>query len=248
MGQTKALIPKRRQQKITIRRGLPESLPTGVQKSYFMLGGRERDVLNHALEKYRHGQSEPILIGGEKLLKPASKLMSFYRLRIDEIKGNKVVTSYTRWLESVQVKGAENQEVYVTFSPRFERIWLESKKRLPDYVAEKPANIGLRSQYSIRLYSWAKKYASVGTKRISLEELRKVLGLESFKDSEGNVIQEAPLPVWANFRQRALDTAMVEITRKTDLKIAIKSLERSKHRRVDSVTFAIKGQATPGID
>jgi hypothetical protein len=31
--------------------------------------------------------------------------------------------------------GAENQEVYLTFSPLFERIWLETKKRLPDYVA-----------------------------------------------------------------------------------------------------------------
>jgi hypothetical protein len=67
-------------------------------------------------------------------------------------------------------------------------------------VANEPANLGLRSQYSIRLYSWAKKYASVGRKRISLEDLRKVLGLESVKDEEGNVIQEPPLPVWANFR------------------------------------------------
>jgi hypothetical protein len=41
-----------------------------------------------------------------------------------------VITSYTRWVEAVQVRGAENQEVYLTFSPRFERIWLESKKRL----------------------------------------------------------------------------------------------------------------------
>ncbi len=95
-----------------------------------------------ALEKYRPGQSEPILIGGEKLLKPALRLMSFYRLRIDEIKGAAVVTSYTRWLGSVQARGAENQEVYVAFSPRFERIWLESKKRLPEYVSQKPANLG----------------------------------------------------------------------------------------------------------
>jgi hypothetical protein len=45
------------------------------------------------------------------------------------------------------------------------------------------------------MYSWAKKYVSVRTKRISLslEELRKVLGLESVKDAEGNIIQEAPL-------------------------------------------------------
>ncbi len=79
--------------------------------------------------------------------------MSFYRLRIDEIKEDAVVTSYTRWLESVQVEGTENQEVYVSFSPRFEHIWLESKKRLPEYLAKEPANIGLRSHYSIRLYA-----------------------------------------------------------------------------------------------
>jgi hypothetical protein len=38
-------------------------------------------------------QSEPILIVGEKLLKPALRLMSDYRLRVDEIKGDVVVTS-----------------------------------------------------------------------------------------------------------------------------------------------------------
>jgi hypothetical protein len=176
-----------------------------------MLTEKERDVLNLALSKYRPGRSEPILIGDEKLLKPALKLMSFYRLRIDEIKEDAVVTSYTRWLDSVQVIGEENQEIYVTFSPRFERIWLESKKRLPEHVAKEPANIGLRSQYSIRLYHWAKKFASVGTKRISLEDLRKLLGLESVKDAEGNVIQEAALSLWANFRQRALDIGILEI-------------------------------------
>jgi hypothetical protein len=106
-----------------------------------------------------------------------------------------IETSYTRWLESVQVEGTENQEVYVNFSPLFEHIWLESKKRLPERVAKGPANIGLR----MRLYAWAKKYASVGKKRISLGDLRKVLGLQSLKDAEGNVIQEAPCHVGATF-------------------------------------------------
>jgi bifunctional non-homologous end joining protein LigD len=65
-----------------------------------------------------------------------------------------------------------------------------------------------------------------------VEHLRKVLGLESVRDAVGNVIQEAPLPVWANFRQRALDTAIAEINKKTDLNVAIASLVRSKHRRL----------------
>jgi hypothetical protein len=140
-----------------IRKGLGEFLPTSVQKSYFMLSDAERNVLNRALEKYRPNQSEPISVGGSNLLKPALRLMSYYRLVVEEIKDSEVTTSYRRWVDAVQVSGAENQEVYLAFSPRFERIWLESKKRLMGYAAQKPANIGLRSPYALRLYSWAKK-------------------------------------------------------------------------------------------
>jgi hypothetical protein len=67
-----------------------------------------------------------------------------------------------------------------------------------------------------------------------------VLGLESVKDADGNIIRKAPLPIWANFRQRALDVAMAEINRKTDLHIELEALERSKYRRVNALSFAIK--------
>jgi plasmid replication initiation protein len=143
----------------------------------------------------------------------------------------------------VQLREGQIQEVYVAFSPRFERIWLESKKRLLDYMEQKPANTELRSQYALRLYSWAKKYAAAGTKSVTLEELRKVFGLESIKDADGNVIQEPPLPIWANFRQRALDVAIMQINQKTDLRIKLSSIERSIHRRVVALTFAIKTHA-----
>jgi hypothetical protein len=84
------------------RKGLTASLPTSVQKSYFMLGGPERNLLNQALEKYRPGQTEPILVGGEKLLKPALQLMNAYRLRIDEIKArrNRYDVLPVRWVMS----------------------------------------------------------------------------------------------------------------------------------------------------
>ena len=179
-------------------------------------------------------------MGGHKVLERALRLMKLYRLAIDEIQDGQAVTRYTRWIDAVEVRGAEEQEVYLSFSPRFEHIWLESKRRLIKYVAHKPANIGLRSQYALRLYDWAKKYAPAGTKRISLEQLRKVLGLESTSDADGNIVRRAPLPVWANLRQRALDTAISGINAKTDLHIQLESLERSAHRRVTAVTFAIK--------
>jgi hypothetical protein len=52
------------------RNGLGDFLPTGVQKSYFMLSDdAEREILNSALERYQPGQSEPILVRGNNLLK-----------------------------------------------------------------------------------------------------------------------------------------------------------------------------------
>src|SRR6202011_3602740 len=31
----------------------------------------------------------------------------------------------TRWVDAVEVRGSETEEVYLAFSPRFEHIWLE---------------------------------------------------------------------------------------------------------------------------
>jgi hypothetical protein len=117
-------------------------LPIGVRKSYFLLSKADRDVLNIALGKYQPAKSQPILVGGARLLKPALRLLTLYRLRIDEIRDGKAVTSYTRWLEAVQVK---DESVSVTLDPRFKRIWLEVKKRLTDSV-EQTASPGFRSQ------------------------------------------------------------------------------------------------------
>jgi plasmid replication initiation protein len=228
-----------------VDKGLEESLPIGVQKSYFMLSEIERGLLNHALEQFRPGQTEPVLVGGMKTFKPALRLAANYRLVIEEIKGSEAITSYTRWVDAVQVRGVADPEIYLTLSPRFEHVWLELKKHLPKYLSEKPTRVRLRSRYSLRLYSWAKKYVTVGSKRISLERLRKVLGLQSVRDADGKMIQEAPLPVWANLRQRALDTAITEINRKTDLKISLEGLGRARHRRITTLTFEIRAQPIP---
>ena len=88
-------------------------LPTSVQKSYFRLSRLARAVLDTALQKYPPGRSEPILLGGIAQLKPAMRLMMSERLVIWEIEGAEVLTNYTRWVESVQLKEEENQEVYL---------------------------------------------------------------------------------------------------------------------------------------
>ena len=107
MATAKSSIQRRLPDSI-IDKGLEESLPIGVQKGYFMLTEPERNLLNFALERYRPGQREPILAGGQKVLKPALRQAVNYRLVIEEIKDSQVMTSYTRWVEAVQVRGTEN--------------------------------------------------------------------------------------------------------------------------------------------
>ncbi|MBV9105381.1 MAG: replication initiation protein [Verrucomicrobia bacterium] len=158
-----------------------------------------------------------------------------------------MITSYTRWIEAVQAKG-ENSDVYLAFSPRFKRLWLKSKKHLLEYVAENPAPIGLRRQYALRLYDWAKKYVTIGQKRISMEQLRKVLRLEPVKAADGKIVPEPPVSIRPNFRQRALDNAIAEINKKTDLRIELQSIERAKHRRVTGLVFLVKTQSMPDGD
>ena len=50
--------------------------------------------------------------------------------------GAKVITIYTRW-EGCRASEGEREirEVYFTVLTHFEHIWLESKKRLLEYVA-----------------------------------------------------------------------------------------------------------------
>jgi hypothetical protein len=177
MATEKKLI-QRRSRKVVRDKDPEQSLPTSVQKSYFMLSVAERTVLNNGLSKYRSGHTEPILVGDQKVLKPALRLMTLYRLKIEEVLDGRAVTSYTRWVDAVEAIGDETQEVYLAFSPRFEQIWLQCKTRLLDYLAQKPAAIGLRSKYAIRLYAWAKDHLSARTKRITLKQLRTVLGLD----------------------------------------------------------------------
>jgi hypothetical protein len=64
------------------------------------------------------------------------------------------------------------------------------------------------------------------------------LGVSAFFVVEPRQVVEAP---WANCRQRALNFPVAEINAKTDLNIALESLERARHGPGLNVVFAIKG-------
>ena len=99
--------------------------------------------------------------------------------------------------------------------------------------------IRLKSQYSIRLYQWAKRYLAVGYKRVSIATFRKILGLEEIKDNSGRVVRQAPLELWANLKQRALDVALKEINKQSDIQLKLEFIGRGAYRKVQSLGFRI---------
>ena len=79
----------------------------------------------------------------------------------------------------------------------------------------------------------------VGYKRVSLATLRKILGLEEIKDNSGRVVQEARLKIWENVKQRALDPALKEINKQSDIELELEFTGRGTYRKVLSLGFRI---------
>ena len=115
-------------------------------------------------------------------------------------------------------------------------------ERLKDHQREDSdrASVKLASQYSIRLYEWAWKWRHVVLKRISIPQIRKVLGVDEVRDGQGDVISEKCLVHWPNLKQRAIDRALNEISEKTDLSIRLVAVGEAKYRRVLSLAFGSK--------
>ena len=118
-------------------------------------------------------------------------------------------------------------------SSNYEKVRRILKQRLNE------PSVRLKGQYSIRLYQWAKQYLAVGYKRISITTFRKILGLEDIQDNSGRVVHQAPLELWANLKQRALDVALKEINKESDIKLELEFVGRGAFRKVLSLGFRI---------
>jgi plasmid replication initiation protein len=161
-------------------------------------------------------------------------LIRYHRLIFDTIAEGSLRSTYLPWIESItHVKGGGEEEVEIRLNGNYEKIWRTLKQRLDE------PNVRLKSQYSSRLYQWAKRYVAVGYKRVSLATLRKILGLEDISDSSGKVVQEAPLEAWANLKQRALDHALTEINKHSDIELELEFTGRGSYRKVQSLGFRV---------
>ncbi len=202
-------------------------------EAYYKLSPDERAIVMSIVDRLKPG-----LISFEwtdlKLEPAALKLLTYHRLVLHNNDPQNSVL-FARWLSSiVMVDKKMFLHVDPGLLPHFERLKAHQK------VDSERASVKLASQYSIRLYEWAWRWRHVGLKRISIPQIRKILGVDEVRDAEGNVVSERCLVHWPNLKQRAIDRALQEINKKTDLGIRLVAVGQAKYRRVLSLAFEIK--------
>ena len=236
-----------------IKKALPDSAlqgfvttveEQGILESFSKLPNAERAIIRQLLEKFSPRQDAVIRLAvpsdpkkvkeRRNFLLPVYRLIRYHRLIFDTIAEGSLRSTYLPWIESItHIKGGGEEEVEIRLNGNYEKIWHTLKQHLDE------PTVRLKSQYSSRLYQWAKRYVAVGYKRVSLATLRKILGLEDISDSSGKVVQEAPLEAWANLKQRALDHALTEINKHSDIELELEFTGRGSYRKVQSLGFRV---------
>src|SRR5262245_45256388 len=129
----------------------------------------------------------------------AMKLLTYHRLVLHNgDKQNSVL--YARWLSSITMV---DKKMILHIDPGL-HIHLDRLRNHQKTDSER-ASVKLASQYSIRLYEWAWKWRNIGLKRISIPQIRKVLGVDEVRDAQGSIISERCLVHWPNVKQRDID-------------------------------------------
>jgi len=105
-----------------------------------------------------------------RFLSPIYKLIRYHRLIFDSVADGVFRSTYLSWIDSItHVKAGEKEEIELRLNSNYENVWRVLRERLDEPAAR------LKSQYSTRLYLWAKQYLVVERKRVSVGTLRKIL-------------------------------------------------------------------------
>jgi plasmid replication initiation protein len=213
----------------------PEQLGFGddLIEAFYKLTPDERRIVMSIVERLRPGVTAFDFQDFD--LEPAAmKLLTYHRLVLHNgDKQNSVL--YARWLSSITMV---EKKMIRHIDPGLQ-LHLGRLRNHQKADSER-ASVKLASQYSIRLYEWAWKWRHVGLKRISIPQIRKVLGVDEVRDAQGSIISERCLVHWPNLKQRAIDRALHEINEKTDLSMRLVAVGQAKYRRVLSLAFEIK--------
>ncbi len=89
---------------------------------------------------------------------------------------------------------------------------------------------GLTSKYAIILYELAKDYIGVGGKELTIEEFKKIFGIENKKAYK----------VFANIKSRILEPAVSELNKNKNINFRIKYKLKKTGKKYSSIVFIIE--------
>jgi plasmid replication initiation protein len=117
---------------------------------------------------------------------------------------------YISWFIDVSVDPNGDGYIGVTLHPDLKPYLLQVHR---DYTRfQLGYAVRMESKYAIRLYQLLQRWAFVGKKRITLDELRLRLGAREL-DKNGEIMKDS-LPAYKNLKQKALTPALDEINEK----------------------------------
>jgi plasmid replication initiation protein len=97
--------------------------------------------------------------------------------------------------------------------------------------------LDLKSEYSIRLYQYLKRWEFAKRRQITVEQLRLEIGATEI-DRKGNIVR-VNLEQYKHLKSRAINPAVEEINRETDLSVSYTETRFARSKAVQSLTFTI---------
>jgi len=156
-------------------------------------------------------------------LKEAAECLFERRLTFKSPSSDKFLVS--RWVSSVEYNEKEGS-VELCFAQRILPLISQIRGHFTRYKIENIAN--LTSIHSIRIYELCLQYLTIGSRKISIEELKNCLGIEN------------QYPEFKDLNKRVLKPSVDQINKHTDIKIKLTAIR--KLRKIESLKFEIESK------
>ena len=127
-----------------------------------------------------------------------------------------------RWLQEISYNDKIG-EVSLTFTNHVAEHLYRVSENFTRYEIKDSAQ--LTSSYAVRFYEFLSQYEKLGTRKMSIEQLREMLQLQN------------EYKIFGNFKARVIDTAIKQINKHTNLRVMYQ-LEK-ENRKVCAITFKI---------
>ena len=147
----------------------------------------------------------------------------------------KPMRRHSSWFEYVDETATGDGYVAVKFVSWLKPYLLQVRREF--FQFQLGFALDLKSEYSIRLYQYLKRWEFAKRRSITVDQLRLEIGATEI-DRKGNIVR-INLEQYKHLKSRALNPAVEEINRETDLSVSYSEIKFPRSKAVQSITFTI---------